>query len=518
MINPLVQLQRVGFALETATQRNPRLLTTTAAVLVVLAAAFYGALLAAGMPMLYMTVAPMALVALWLVFSLPEYAALMLLAFRWGFIFDSLDRSIGLQSPSLPLGLLLLIVLAVQVVGPQRRRIGFDPILLLLVLYFGHVVFGVWYALSPDLVTTRAVDFAKDIIYTLVVAYWLIKPRIFEGAIWMMVLVGALLGTLTVYQEVTQTYDNSYWDLAKVKIAQIVEGVEDRPRASGPVGDPNFYGQQMLVLLPLGLWWVIHARNSWMRLAAIYSTLAIVAGIGLSYSRGALLAVAVMGAVYFIRFKIQLRFLLYLIPLVLIAAIAAPPELRARFSTLTQFAEVAETGVIEEDSLANRMRYLVVGGNMFLDDPILGKGAQHFKAVYSDYVLQIGLSPERDQNRNAHNYYLEVLTEHGLIGLGLVLAMIGLAWRRFRQGQLLYIQAGDQRMADLGGFLQVALSGYAVSAFFLHGDYPRFLWLFLGVAVAFGFGARETIAAHETATDIPASSSPSRLDPSGARL
>jgi putative inorganic carbon (hco3(-)) transporter len=499
VLNPLVQAQRIGLALEAVALRRPELLSRAAAIIITLVAIVYGALLATGAPLMVMLVAPMGLIALWLVFTLPAYAALLLLGFRWGFIFDTLDRNIGLQSPSLPLALLLLLVLAWKIVE-RERRFTFDPIIILLLCYFAHVAFGYWYVVYPQPVTDRLIDFAKDISYTLVVVFWLIKPRVFAGAAWLMVIIGALLATLTIYQEATQTYDENYWGLARVKIAQIVEGVEDRPRAGGSLGEPNYYAQMLTVPLALALWAGMHARKAWGKLFGGYAALAMLIAIGLTYSRGALLAVVAMVAVYFFRFKIRLRYLLYLIPLVLVAALAAPPELRERFGTLNQLVGESDPAEISDDSLANRSRYLIVGTNMFLDSPIIGLGAGHFKALYSDYIQQMGLSPERDQNRNAHNYYLEVLTEHGLIGIGLVLTMMWLALRRINEARRIYTRLGDTRMADLAGFLEVGFAGYAVSAFFLHGDYPRFLWLLLGMAVAFAAGARQLAAEGERAT------------------
>lgn len=518
MINPLVQVRQLGLALEAATLRQPRLLAQLGAALVALLALGYGALLGSGGPLLPLLIAPVGLIGLWLTFTLPEYAALALLGFRWGFIFDSLDAALRLQSPALPLGIALLLVLATRVNAPERRQLRVDPILIVLLCYFLHVAFGVWYAPFPNLVNDRIIDFAKDLVYILVVAFWLVRPQVFEGAIWLLVLVGGLLGTLTVFQEVTQTYDNNYFALARVKIAFIIEGVEDRPRAAGPVGDPNFYGQQLVVLLPLAFWWVLHARFQLARLAAIYCTLAILAGIGLSYSRGALLAVGVMGLVYAVRFKVNLRYSLYLVPLLVVAFLVAPPELKARFNTLGEFVGSSETGAaVEDNSFENRMRHVIIGLNMFLDAPLIGKGADHFKAFYIDYAIQLGLTPDSDQNRNAHNYYLEVLVEHGLIGLGLLLAMFWLAFRNLLVAQRLYQEAGDQRMADLGGFLQVGFAGYATTAFFLHGDYPRFFWLLLGIAIAFYSGARQ-LATVRAADDLPGRAGAQRLGTASASL
>lgn len=519
MINPLLQARRLGLAIEAASQRDPRLLPALAAAAVALIAASYGALLGSGVPSLYLLIAPIGLIGVWLTFSLPEYAALALLGFRWGFIFDSFDSALRLQSPSLPLALVLLMVLAVQVARGQRPRPRLDPILVLLLLYLIHVAFGVWYAAYPNLVTDRVTDFSKDILYTLVVAFWLINPRLFEGAMWLMVAVGGLLGTLTVFQELTQTYANSYLDLAKVKIAFIIEGVEDRPRASGPLGDPNFYGQQLTVLLPLGFWWAIHARTTLARVVATYSALAILAGIGLTYSRGALLSVAAMGLAYVLLFKVRLRYLLYLIPVVVLAFAVAPPELKARFGTLNEIFASSGGGdieALEDNSLENRSRHLIIGANMFLDSPVIGNAADHFKSFYIDYAIQLGLTPDTDQNRNAHNYYLEVLVEHGIVGLAMVTAMLVLLYRRFGEGRQIFDRLGDQRMADLGGFFQIGFIGYAVSAIFLHGDYPRFLWLLVGMAIAYYEGARAELAVREGAP-VPTTPAPTpQLGPAGA--
>lgn len=502
MINPLLQAQRLGLALQAASRRHQQLLPVALAVGVTLVAALYGALLAAGAPFMVMFVAPLAVVALVMVFLMPEYAALALLGFRWGYVFDALDRSLRLQSPSLPLAVLLLVILAVQVGAKRRERPRVDPILILLLCYFMHVMLGYWYAVYPDLITARLSDFAKDILYTLVVAFWLVKPRIFEGSVWLLIVVGAMLSTLTLYQEVTQTYDNSYYEFAKVKIAQIVEGVEDKPRAGGPLGDPNYYAQMLLVIMPMAMWLAAQRHHIAARIGGGYAALMMLVAVGLSYSRGALIAVVAMLAFYFFRFKIRLSYLLYLIPLIVVAFVLAPPDLKARFSTLTEFFAASDAGdieAIEDNSLENRSRYLIVGANMFLDSPIIGLSADHFKARFTEYVRDLGLSPGRDENRNAHNYYLEVLTEHGLIGLGLVGAMMVLAYLRLRQGQLIYEALGDHRMADLGGFLQVSFVGYAVSAIFLHGDYPRFLWLLLAVTIAFYETARTQQRAEQPA-------------------
>jgi putative inorganic carbon (hco3(-)) transporter len=497
MVNPFLYMRHLGDqAFEAATHYRQRIITIAGLILVGLISAGYGMLLSSGISIVYLLVVPIGLIGLWMVFMLPEHATMALLAFRWGFIFDSLDSSLGLQSPALPLAVLLLVVLAVQCSRGQRRFAN-DPIFWILLVYLIDVAFGVWYATNPALVTTRVNEFTKDILYTVVIMNFMIRPQIIENTMYLTVLCGGLLGTLSLYQEITQTYDNTYWDLAKVKIAFIVEGLADRPRASGPLSDPNFYAQQLLVLIPICLWWIFHARNIFMRVVAIVCLTMMAAGIGLSYSRGVLLAVVAMFAFYFVYFRVSFKYLAYLVPMLVIAYLVAPPELKDRFSTLGQFFQNEESGQVMDNSLEERSRYLVVGRNMILDSPIIGLGADHFKAHFTEYILELGQDTERDMNRNAHNYFLEVFTEHGLIGISLVMTMIIMAARRFLAARTAFRTVGDMRMSDLSGFLLVGFVGYLVSAISLHGDFPRFLWMLLGIAVAVGFSGKEALAEHQ---------------------
>jgi hypothetical protein len=44
--------------------------------------------------------------------------------------------------------------------------------------------------------------------------------------------------------------------------------------------------------------------------------------------------------------------------------------------------------------------------------------------------------------------------------------------------------------------LQVALAGYLVTALFLHGQFPRHLWLLLGLALAVERCSRDVLREH----------------------
>ena len=453
----------------------------------------YGMILATGVSLVYALVPLIAAVGLWMVFAAPEYAALALCGLRWGFVFDAFDRSLKIQSPAVPLAILLLIIMLSLRFGPQKRKLVSDPIAWLIVFYLIYVCMGIWYADFTGPVQGRIGDFIKDVLICLVIMNFLVSPVLFERTIWLIVGVAALLATLTIYQEVTQTYDNSYWDLARVKIAFIVDGQADRPRAGGPLGDPNFYGQIPVLAFPFALWLIFNGKTWLGKLGGGYALLVLLGAIGLTYSRGTFLAFAVALLVYFIYFGFNPRYLLFMLPMAVAAYLAAPSDLKNRLSTLTELVPSNQTTTVSDTSFLGRSVEVAIALNMFLDNPILGVGADNYRPHYISYIREYGSAVE-DKERNAHNFYLEIAAEHGVIGLSMVLSMIVLAFQYAHQARQSFLAAGNRRWADLSACFQISFIGYLITAIFLHGDYPRLFWIALALAVGLRQAGQQCLA------------------------
>jgi putative inorganic carbon (HCO3(-)) transporter len=494
--------RRANTAVEQATGKRWNIAHVLVGLAIFGLAGVYGLALAEGFSFTYLLIGPIALVGLWMIFMIPEYAALALCGLRWGFIFDSFDRALKIQSPAIPLAALLLIVILALRFGPAKRKLVADPIAWLLVLYFGWVCLGLWYTEYPRVVEVRISDFAKDVLISLVIMNLITAPAVFERTLWLMIGITAVFSTLTIYQEVTQTYDNTYWDLAKVKIAIIVEGLADRPRAAGPLGDPNFYGQILLMGLPLAMWLIFNARTNFGRFAGVYTVIATLAAIGITYSRGTLLALGVVVLAYFFFFGFSARHLLFIIPVMIAAVMFAPPELTARLSTLSAFA--GDGGAtMADNSFQRRTVEVTMAFNMFLDHPIIGIGADNYRPYYPIYIREYG-SPVESVERNAHSYYLEVAAEHGLIGLGLVFGMIWLSIKRIRQAHRDFLAIGNMRWANMATYYLIGCIGYLTTAVILHGDYPRLLWIQMAMSVAIGQAGKIALAEHEAAEKLAA--------------
>lgn len=181
-----------------------------------------------------------------------------------------------------------------------------------------------------------------------------------------------------------------------------------------------------------------------------------------SYSRGAyaalLAAVAVVGVV---RYRIVLVFLAVLA----VSWQSVLPDTVVERMTMTESAD----GEVEE-SAAMRLVVWQLAQDLFADHPLVGIGFNGF------YFATEGLPL-----RNAHNYYLTVAAEQGLVGL-LLLAV--LLMRALYSGWRLYRQGHSELLRAVGlGFVAYTVSMVVTNVFgdrfsqFAMGSY---FWLLFG--------------------------------------
>jgi O-antigen ligase len=148
-----------------------------------------------------------------------------------------------------------------------------------------------------------------------------------------------------------------------------------------------------------------------------------------------------------------------------------PTTYRDRIATLRQ----------GDNSISRRVASQDVAVEMFVDHPFGGIGANNYSVAYLRYGLRIN---EPGAAEAPHNLYLAIAAETGLLGLAAFLATLALvlraAWRR-RQAAL---HRGDRFAEGLATSSILALLTYLVGVAFLPIAYPRYLWMFVGLALA----------------------------------
>lgn len=216
-------------------------------------------------------------------------------------------------------------------------------------------------------------------------------------------------------------------------------------RAFGTFDQPNPFAGYLGLIIPLAFGvalGLIGARRYALFVLAVAAIGATVMALFFSLSRGAWIGVAAALVVTtIIRSKraalLALAGASLLALFVLLGQLNLIPDVvSARFSGVGDyFGFVDVRGVAVNDAnfaLVERMAHWQAALGMFDDHPWLGVGIGNYAAVYPAYAL-----PHWDDPLgHAHNYYLNVLAESGIVGLGAYLVLWGAifwaAWRSVR--------------------------------------------------------------------------------------
>ncbi|MCZ7539840.1 MAG: hypothetical protein M5U29_08020 [Anaerolineae bacterium] len=195
------------------------------------------------------------------------------------------------------LGLPLFHILIVR-----RERIIITPFMILMIGYLAALLLSAAASERPNLTFKRIQDYALEglVLYFLVVNV-VRQPEMLRRSLWVILLAGALMGGVTLYQGITQTFDNDFGGFAQVTESEVSVGEEDylgnKPvtrRFAGPIGEKNRFAQILVVLLPLAAALALAERRRALRLAAGALALLILGGALYTFSRGAGVAVVVM--------------------------------------------------------------------------------------------------------------------------------------------------------------------------------------------------------------------------------
>ncbi len=399
------------------------------------------------------------------------------------------------NAPSIAKAYIAVLALGILIrwlIFKERPRGWIVPTILLAV--YGLVGFAsIMYSPVPDLVLAKASEYVKNAAITILLIILLQNGRSFRHVIWLLIGVGIFLGSISVFQYVTHTFTRSYGGFGQSSLEQIVGTVDDY-RIGGPIGDPNFFAQIMIVLVPISLERALHEKRIILRVLALWSLAVSFLCVILTYSRGGLLALVVCLAVWFVINPprgIQLPLLIIAGLLVLVYVI--PPGYYDRVLALGQIFQSQGTLRTSDPSLQGRASENLAAWDMFSTHPLLGVGWNSYAYLFPFYSKDTGLANTATQ-REAHNLYLEVAAETGVVGLvafGLILfSSLRVVARARRQ----FLQAKMTEYAGLTTAFGVGFLGYLVAAIFIHGAFLRYFHVLLGLAWALYLVAQNTLA------------------------
>ncbi len=248
---------------------------------------------AAGQPILVLAIVG-GLLLLIAMFARPNASTLIVLFILYtnaavvAVSFHGFPYLVGLAFP-----ILLISPLAYYIVF-RRQKIIIDQVMLFLILFLGVQAISAYFATSTDVVINNVMNyFIEGVLFYFLILNSIRSLPVLRQAIWVILIAGSLISSLSIYQQITQTFDNNYYGFAQVSNAAFGTGVEllagevYQPRLAGTLGDQNYHAQIMLMLVPLGLSRIWGEHSKLLRLLAIICTALISLGVGLTFSRGA---------------------------------------------------------------------------------------------------------------------------------------------------------------------------------------------------------------------------------------
>lgn len=156
------------------------------------------------------------------------------------------------------------------------------------------------------------------------------------------------------------------------------------------------------------------------------------------------------------------------------------------------FLETTTSGAVQRltsTSTSGRADIWKVGMSIVQAHPIVGVGSGNYMIVEPNYILAVSGPIHAgdfiiDNPYPAHNIYLELAAEMGVVGLTLFLSVVGLSIRAAVRATRIFQARGERDMEFLSRALVIAITGMLAADFFVSDQYSKQLWLLLALCPA----------------------------------
>jgi O-antigen ligase len=387
----------------------------------------------------------------------------------------------------------------------QHQRVVFDRPLYLMLLYLAALVATSILALDMALAFNLILSFLLEgmIVYFLTINAIRTLPTL-KRVMWVLLLACSVLGGITLFQELTHTYENNYGGFAQRREDLDVDEVDfdeysGSRSAGGPFGGENRYAQIMVVIVPIAMYFFLTDRSRKAKVLSAGAGALILSGILLTFSRGAFVTLVVLGIIMiFLGFIRVRKALLGLVVCVLLMSVALP-EYFEQVSSVGGLSSLATQQSNEirslDGSFRGRYAQILAAIRAFSEHPLAGVGPGHFPRFYARrYGNEVGTKFLRG-NRRAHNLYLEIAADMGILGLVTFMSIVGFIVYRLWQVRRRLAQSRPD-LAQLATAMILCILGYMGTAMFLQLSYQRYYWFLLALA-----GATLQVVKSETSRD-----------------
>lgn len=249
-------------------------------------------------------------------------------------------------------------------------------------------------------------------------------------------------------------------------------------RVQGPYGTfiagNNELALALVMTIPLIRYLHLQESRKWIKTALAGGMLLTALAAFGSQSRGALVALALTGTMFWLKSRNKFVTALFIAVAAVSGLSVMPAEWYERMNTIKTY---------EEDASAmGRIIAWKVALNI-ANNRVTGGG---YETWQPSVFFRFGSTG--NDARDVHSIYFEVLGEHGWIGLTLFLMLLGMTW--LKCGSIIRMakkQADSAWARDLAAMIQVSLVAYMSAGAFLGLAYFDFIYHLVAVAVVVHF-------------------------------
>ena len=403
----------------------------------------------------------------------------------------------GIPSPAFPLlGVLIFLIIWRMVIYGDRPNGWKRASVILVVIAFWLI--SVLVAGDSMLALAKFRKFTENAILAFVIVFFIQRPTSLRGMVWTLLAAGIFMATISVFQNITSTYDNNYWGFGEWDRA--TTAVTSTHRLTGPYGNPNAYAQVLVMLVPLALDRLWHEKMLRLRLLAGWALIVCVLTVFFTYSRNGFITLLItLGFLFVIRRpRILPMILTGFLALVLFQFL--PISYTERIATLFQFSSSPQQ--VYDESFRGRLSENIAAWQMFQDHPLFGVGLDNFEVNYQEYSRQIGLDPRRVE-RTPASFYLELLSEQGLIGTTVFVLFMAIVFRNLWKARHLFRSLGMENEEYMTLAYLSGLAGYMMFYISKNSAYPNVFWVLLGIAFSIGQIAENSVNSPTPESRVP---------------
>ena len=400
-------------------------------------------------------------------------------------VLSGLDTRFAATIPKM-IGMLTVVSWAYNVLF-FKRRIIITKSMLAALLFVALAMLSTYYAIDRKTASTEAVR-----IVTIVALYFLIinlirTRRQFFQLLWLLIFSAFFISSLAIYQninpasymeaDVVEDLGNRH-EGAYIERDELSSGVSIR--STGTMTHPNWLALFLVMMLPISITLFFLKKRHTVKLLLLSAIMLELLALVYTHTRMGVLALGIFFILMVQKRLIRLTPLAWIVLFlgVLIGGYCLPANFKER---VLNFHHLRHSPAI-----SYRIEAQKVGLQMFKDHPLKGVGIGNYGPNMISYYKNryYTFDYENPQIIGAHNMYIELLAEGGLVGFLSLIGFIFFVLKDLRKGLIRHKERGDTVMAQIALAIRVSFLVFLFSALFLHAQEWKFWWIIAALATS----------------------------------